>query len=144
MVIEKIISLFDAELLKNFVDPHQFAGFIVQIIRSKTASSIDASLKITKKVIDCGSDIFIVPFIRQGVGCVIKNLSTEDKLRKYFGISKQIKIMDKSFDSNIHEVKEALHFTKMHNPNDSNTRDFYERRLLDLVEKQKMNQAAQR
>jgi len=31
-VIDKIISLFNDELLKNFIEPKQFANFLYQII----------------------------------------------------------------------------------------------------------------
>jgi hypothetical protein len=34
------------------------------------------------------------------------------------GISNDIDIADKAFDLDIHEVKEALHFTRINNPDD--------------------------
>mmetsp|Transcript_11609 Transcript_11609/g.17572 ORF Transcript_11609/g.17572 Transcript_11609/m.17572 type:complete len:400 (+) Transcript_11609:574-1773(+) len=136
-LIDKMIALFDGELLTNFINPQQFAGFIVQIIRSKNTSSIDASLKITKKVIDCGSQIFVVPFIREGVSRAIKDLSTEAGFKTFMGIAPSTDIGDKNFDLDIHEVKETLHHIRVHNPDDHSARDFYERRLLDLVDRQK-------
>jgi len=71
------------------------------------------------------------------VSSVIKKLATEENLRKLLGISSAVNITDKSFDPDIYEAKEALQYTRLNNPGDMGTRDFYERRLLDLVEKQK-------
>ena len=66
-VIDKVLSLFDNELLKNFIKPDQFANFISQIFSSKHPSSIDICLKITKMVMDCSPNIYSVPIIREGV-----------------------------------------------------------------------------
>lgn len=134
-MIDKALALFDDELLKGFIEPNQFAHFIYQIIKSKHSSSIDVSLKITRKVLDCSPLAYSVPFIREGVSKLIKDISTEDLFKAYMGISKDIDISDKSFDLDIHEVKEALHFARVHNPDDHSMRDFYERRLLELVER---------
>ena len=134
-VIDKVIALFDDELLKNFIEPNQFAHFIYQIIRSKHSSSIDVSLKITRKVIDCSPIAYSVPIIREGVSKMIKDISTEELFKAFMGIGKDVDISDKSFDLDIHEVKEALHFTRVYNPDDHSMRDFYERRLLELVER---------
>jgi elongation factor P--beta-lysine ligase len=136
-VIDKVIALFDDELLKNFIEPNQFAHFIYQIIRSKHSSSIDVALKITRKVIDCSPIAYSVPIIREGVSKLIKDISTEELFKAFMGIGKDVDISDKSFDLDIHEVKEALHFTRVYNPDDHSMRDFYERRLLELVERQK-------
>lgn len=135
--IDKIIALFDDELLKNFIEPEQFANFIFQILRSKHSSSIDVSLKITKKVMDCSPETYAVPFIREGVSQLIKDISTEESLKAFLAIGKDVDIHNSSFDLDIHELKEALHFTRVSNPDDHATRDFYERKLLELVEYQK-------
>jgi hypothetical protein len=137
-VIDKVISLFDDSLLKNFIEPKQFANFIFQIIGSKHSSSIDVSLKITKKVMDCSPVIYSLPLIRQGVSHVIQDISSQENFKKFMGIGPDVDISDKAFDLDIHEVKEALHLTRINNPDDHQTRDYYERRLLDLVEKQKL------
>ena len=136
-VIDKIIALFDDSLLKNFIEPKQFASFIYQILSSKHSQSIDVSLKITKKVMDCSPIIYSLPLIREGVSQMIKDISDGDKFKKYMGIAADVDITDKGFDLDIHEVKEALHQTRINSPDDHQTRDFYERRLLELVEKQK-------
>jgi hypothetical protein len=133
-VIDKIIALFDDELLKDFIEPEQFASFIVQILRSKHSSSIDVSLKITRKVMDCSPQAYSVPFIREGVSQLIHDLSEEDTLKAFLGIGKDVDIRDTAFDLDVHEIKEALHFTRMTSPDDHAMRDFYERKLIDLVE----------
>ena len=78
---------------------------------------------------------YSVPFIREGVSQLIADLSTEQKLKIFLGISQSTDISDKAFDLDIHEVKEALHFTRASNPDDHAMRDFYERKLLEMVER---------
>jgi hypothetical protein len=68
---------------------------------------------------------------------MVRSISTEDKLKEFLGISKEVNIADKSFDLDIYEVKEALHYTRINNPDDHIMRDYYERKLLELVELQK-------
>ena len=51
------------------------------------------------------------------------------------GISLRTDISNKSFDIDIHEVKEALTQVKVNSPDDHSARDFYERKLMELVEK---------
>lgn len=41
---------------------------------------------------------------------LIKDISTEEKFKKFMGIARDVNIADKSFDMDVHEVKEALHF----------------------------------
>lgn len=84
---------------------------------------------------DCSPVIYSLPLIREGVSQMIKDISTQERFKKFMGINQEIDIADKSFDLDIHEVKEALHLTRINNPDDHQTRDYYERRLLDLVEK---------
>ena len=86
---------------------------------------------------DCSPVIYSLPLIREGVSQMIKDISDGDKFKKFMGIGADVDITDKSFDLDIHEVKEALHQTRINSPDDHQTRDFYERRLLELVEKQK-------
>jgi hypothetical protein len=50
-------------------------------------------------------------------------------------IAADVDISNKQFDLDIHEVKEALHQSKIQSPDDHQSRDFYERRLLELIEK---------
>ena len=83
---------------------------------------------------DCSPEAYSVPLKREGVSQLIRDISTEDKLKTFLGISQDIDIRDKTFDLDIHEVKEALHFTRMANPDDHAMRDFYERKLIELVE----------
>jgi non-homologous end joining protein Ku len=57
------------------------------------------------------------------------------------GIEKKVDIKDNGFDMDIYEVKEALLLTRQYNPEDYASKDYYERRLLQLVEQQKAAQA---
>lgn len=83
---------------------------------------------------DCSPQAYSVPFIREGVSQLIHDLSAEDTLKAFLGIGKDVDIRDTTFDLDIHEIKEALHFTRMTSPDDHAMRDFYERKLIDLVE----------
>lgn len=135
-VIDKILSLFDNELLKNFIKPDQFANFVSQIFGSKHPASIDICLKITKKVMECSPNLYSVPIIREGVAQRISDLSTEEKYKRFLGIRPDIELSSQTHELDIDQVKEALHFSKLYN--DHGARDFYERKLLELVEKQKI------
>ena len=86
---------------------------------------------------DCSPETYAVPFIREGVSQLISDISTEQGLKAFLGVGKDVDIHDQAFDLDIHELKEALHFTRISNPDDHATRDFYERKLLELVEFQK-------
>ena len=91
---------------------------------------------------DCSPQAYSVPFIREGVRQLIHDLSEEDTLKAFLGIGKDVDIRDTAFDLDVHEIKEALHFTRMTNPDDHAMRDFYERKLIELVEQQKHNSEA--
>lgn len=66
-VIDKLISLLDHELLRGFVEPQQFANFVLQILRTRHSASIEAALEIAQRVLDCSPMAYAVPFIREGV-----------------------------------------------------------------------------
>jgi len=141
-VIDKVIALLDHELLKAFIEPPQFANFVFQILRSRHSSSIAVSLQIARKVLDGSPMTYSVPFIREGVSQLIRAIATEQKFKSFLGISAGTDISDKSFDLDIHEVKEALHYARASNPDDHAMRDYYERKLLELVERQKHSAGA--
>ena len=48
-----------------------------------------------------------------------------------------LNILEGYFDIEIYKIKDALNKTRLLNPDDYHTKDFYERRLLELVERQK-------
>lgn len=136
-LIDKILALFDDELLQGFIEPKQFANFIYQILRSKHIFSIEVCLRMTKKILDCSPLTYSVPFIREGVSSMIQSLSDEAKFKQFMGIRADVEISDGQFDIEIHSLKEALHYQRINNPDDHHTRDFYERRLLELVDRQR-------
>ena len=91
----------------------------------------------TRKVLDSHAMTYAVPLIREGVSQLIADISTEQLFKAFLGISQSTDVTDRSFDLDIHEVKEALHYARASNPDDHAMRDFYERKLLELVERQK-------
>ena len=68
---------------------------------------------------------------------MIWNLSDEAKFKQLMGIRADVEISDGQFDIEIHSLKEALHYQRINHPDDHHTRDFYERRLLELVDRQR-------
>jgi len=94
----------------------------------------------TKKILDCSPLNYSVSFIREGVSSLIRNLSSEENFKKFMGIRADIAITDGQFDIEIHSLKEALHYQRIHHPDDHQTRDFYERRLLELADRQRYSQ----
>lgn len=141
-VIDKTVSLLDAELLKSFVEPGQFANFVLQILRSRHGTSIATALQVARRVLECSPMTHAVPLIREGASQLVKDLSTEGRFKAFMGIPESTDIAQQGFDLDIHEAKEALHHVRLSNPDDHAARDFFERRLLELVEKQKQAQAA--
>lgn len=141
-MIDKAVSLLDAELLKSFVEPGQFANFVLQILRSRHGSSIAMALQVARRVLECSPMMHAVPLIREGASQLVKDLSTEERFKAYMGIPENTDITQQGFDLDIHEAKEALHHIRHTSPDDHAARDFFERRLLDLVEKHKHAQAA--
>lgn len=140
-LIDKIIALLDPDLLKSFLEPQQFANFVIQILRQRHSGSITACLQVARRVLDCSPMTHAVPFIREGVSQKIRHLSTEANFKAFMGISESTSISDKGFDLDIYETKEALQQTRANNPQDHATRDYFERKLLELVERQKLAQA---
>ena len=80
---------------------------------------------------------FSVHLIREGVVDLIEEFSSQDKLKKALNIEEKVDISDPAFDFEIYETKAMLNQAKAKCPDDYFLRDVYERRLLDLVEKQK-------
>lgn len=85
---------------------------------------------------ECSPNLYSVPIIREGVAQMISDISTEDKYKRFLGIRMDIELSSQTHELDIDQVKEALHFSKLYN--DHGARDFYERKLLELVEKQKI------
>jgi hypothetical protein len=50
-------------------------------------------------------------------------------------LKEDLNLCDRSFDIEIYQIKDALNKTKLLNPDDYQTKDFYERSLIELVEK---------
>lgn len=139
-LIDKIVSLMDPTLLKSFLEPSQFANFVIQILRSRHSGSITVALDMSQRVLECSPMTHAVPFVREGVSELIRQLSTVDNFKAFMGISPATSISDKGFDLEIYETKESLHQIRAKNPDDHATRDFFERRLIELVDRQKQSE----
>ncbi len=51
------------------------------------------------------------------------------------GIKQEVDLLDPNFDFEIYSVKEALNYTRTNHPDDYQKKEYYERKLLELVEK---------
>lgn len=51
------------------------------------------------------------------------------------GIKQEVDLLDANFDFEIYTVKEALNYNRTNHPEDLQKKEFYERKLLELVEK---------
>jgi len=136
-VIDKVISLFDSNLMTNFIQPSTFANFVSSLLRQKQSTSVQAALQITRQVLECSPMTYAVPCIREGVSNMIKKLSDKESFKKFMNIHVDTDIESPLFDLDIHKVKEALQTIKYASPEDHATRDLYERKYLELIDKQK-------
>jgi hypothetical protein len=85
-IIDKIISLFNEELLKNFIEPYSFAKFIYSNLRSLHPTSIIICLQMVEKLIKSNPYMYTLPMIREGVSQFILKLSTTESFEKTIGV----------------------------------------------------------
>jgi hypothetical protein len=62
-------------------------------------------------------------------------LADEEGFKKLMGIKQSIDIKEPQFNFEIYQLKDTISDLKQNNPDDFHTRDIYERRLLDIVER---------
>lgn len=75
-VIDKMISLFNDELLNNFIEPYSFAKFIYSNLRSKQLPSMQLCLQMVQKLMKTNATNYTLPLMREGVTEFIKKIST--------------------------------------------------------------------
>ena len=118
-LIDKTLALFDENLLRNAIRSQKsFAHFIYQIMRTKHLGSITICLETVRKMLDCDSQRFAVPLIREGVVNLIQDLSSEDSFKQAFGIRADISVTDENFDLEMHTLKETLAYLRVYSPED--------------------------
>ena len=104
-------------------------------MKSGSLQSVEPSLAIVSKIMNGSPSQFAIPLIREGVLDLVRSLSTQEGFKKAMNIKPDVDISNPKFDIEIYKVKEAIQEVKAHNPNDFQARDIYERRLLELVER---------
>lgn len=85
--IDKLILLFNEELLNNFIEPYSFAKFINSNLRSNQISSIIICMQMIDKLMKSNPKNYTLPLIREGVPSFIKSISTQEDLEKVTGLS---------------------------------------------------------
>ena len=66
---------------------------------------------------------------------LVEQISCEENFKKAMGIRPDIKILDETFDIEVHCLKEKLHYLKIHQPDDHSQMDYCRYRLQDIYEK---------
>jgi hypothetical protein len=85
-VIDKMISLFNDELLNNFIEPYSFAKFIYSNLRSNHLPSMQLCLQMVDKLMKSNPKNYTLPLMREGVTSYVKKLSTQEQLEKTLNI----------------------------------------------------------
>ena len=70
--IDKLLLLFNEELLNNFIEPYSFAKFIYSNLRTNQLSSILSCLQMVDKLMKSNAKTYTLPLIREGVTVYIK------------------------------------------------------------------------
>jgi len=75
-IIDKMISLFNNELLNNFIEPYSFAKFIYSNLRTNNIQSLLLCVSMVDKLMKSNPKTYILPLMREGVTSYIKKIST--------------------------------------------------------------------
>jgi hypothetical protein len=65
--IDKLILLFNEELLNNFIEPYSFAKFINSNLRNNQLQSILLCVQMIDKLMKSNPKNYTLPLIREGV-----------------------------------------------------------------------------
>ena len=84
-VIDKMINLFNEQLLNNFIEPYSFAKFILSNLRSKNPQSIIICLQMIEKLMKTNPQTYTLPLIREGVANYIKSFSSKEAIKESLG-----------------------------------------------------------
>jgi hypothetical protein len=81
-----MISLFNNELLNNFIEPYSFAKFIYSSLRTNHLTSILLCLRMIEKLMNSNPRAYALPMMREGVIPFIEKLSSLESIKKNLGI----------------------------------------------------------
>jgi hypothetical protein len=82
-----MISLFNDELLNNFIEPYSFAKFIYSNMRGNNVFSIKICLQMIDKLMKSNPQTYTLPLMREGVTNIIKQLATQESIEKTLSIN---------------------------------------------------------
>ncbi len=85
-IIDKMILLFNRELLNNFIEPYSFGKFIFSNFKSNSMQSIQICLEMVNKLMQSNASTYTLPLMREGILEFVQKLSTEESLEKTMGI----------------------------------------------------------
>lgn len=85
--IDKLILLFNEELLNNFIEPYSFAKFILANLRTNQVPSMLLCLQMVEKLMRSNPKAYTLPLIREGITPFIKQVSTLEQLEKLAQVS---------------------------------------------------------
>lgn len=85
-IIDKLILLFNQELLNNFIEPYSFAKFIYSNIKTNNLHSIYLCVQMVEKLMKSNPRAYSLPMHREGVTTHIKKLSNQEQLEKLIGL----------------------------------------------------------
>lgn len=85
-IIDKMISLFNEELLNNFIEPYSFSKFIYSNFRSQHLASIQLCLQMVQKLIQSNPKTYTLPLMREGVSEYVKKLQSQESIEKNLNI----------------------------------------------------------
>jgi hypothetical protein len=78
--IDKLILLFNEELLNNFIEPYPFAKFISTNLRANQLSSIHLCLQMIEKLMKSNPKNYTLPLVREGISTFIKGIKSMEDL----------------------------------------------------------------
>jgi hypothetical protein len=101
--IDKLILLFNEELLNNFIEPYSFAKFINTNLRTNTLSSIHLCLQMIDKLMKSNPKNYTMPLVREGISTFIKGFKTLEDLEKLCGITLNAEVEEVDQQASKHE-----------------------------------------
>ena len=126
-VIDKLVLLFNHDVLTNFVEPYSFAKFIYSNMRTNHLPAILQCLQMVEKLMKSNPEGYTLALIREGISPTIKQFSTLEQLEKVAGVSfKEVEALDAREELLLH-AKTAL----MKTPEGSDERKDLDRRLFE-------------
>ena len=85
--IDKLILLFNEELLNNFIEPYSFAKFINTNLRTNQLPSIHLCLQMIDKLMKSNPKNYTLPLVREGISTFVKGIKSLEEIEKLCGIT---------------------------------------------------------